>query len=178
MDVSKDVSAAQKSFAIKNTKSMLVCWGIILGCLYIMHWFYKDDNGDVDWLIYAVPAFLVFLAFLRFLAIKDGIVVSPERNKFEFYGGAMAASNFSDFLSPSWLLQFFKRYSWDLDSITSCKKDYKRLVSKSGTVHELYYLCVSSTKGNVKIELSEGKVDEAIAVLVSVRDMGKPILNR
>ena len=77
MDVSKDVSAAQKSFAIKNTKSMLVCWGIILGCLYIMHWFYKDDNGDVDWLIYAVPAFLVFLAFLRFLAIKDGIVVSP-----------------------------------------------------------------------------------------------------
>lgn len=143
-----------------------------------MHWFYKDDNGDVGWLIYAVPAFFAFLAFLRFLAIKDGIVVSPERNKFEFYGGAMAASNFSDFLSPSWLLQFFKRYSWDLDSITSCKKDYKRLVSKSGTVHEFYYLCVTSTKGNVKIELSEGKIDEAIAVLVSLCNMGTPILNR
>ena len=169
MNVSKDVSAAQKSFAIKDTQSMLVCWGIILGCLCIMYWFYKNDNGDVNWLIYAVPAFFAFLAFLRFLAIKDGIVVSLERNKFEFYGGAMDASNFSDFLSPSWLLQFFKRYSWDLDSITSCKKE---------TVHESYYLCVTSTKGNVKIELSDGKVDEAIAVLVSLCNMGTPILNR
>ena len=134
--MSKDVSAAQKSFAIKDTQSMLVCWGIILGGLWI----------------------------------KDGIVVSLERNKFEFYGGAMDASNFSDFLSPSWLLQFFKRYSWDLDSITSCKK--------GETVHESYYLCVTSTKGNVKIELSEGKVDEAVAVLVSLCNMGTPILNR
>lgn len=178
MDVSNNASATQKPFVIKNTGAIFICWLFILASLYGVYWLYQNDNNDTPWLFYAIPISLGLISRLRLNAIKDGIVIDVEKNKFEFYGGAMAANDFSDYFSPSWLLQFFKRYSWKLDSITSCRKDFKTTVSDKGHVSTTYYVCITSTNGNVSIPLSEGKVDEALAILVSVCNMGSPILNR
>jgi hypothetical protein len=121
--------------------------------------------------------------FLAFRVNAKGYIADVEADTLEYPGGGIAADSILSYLSPNFLLQFFKRYTLNISDIrhVDVYSETKRRVSDSGKVSSktTHYLDVNGEFGAISFSfVTKGKRDELYSLLVQLNEMGNPILNR
>lgn len=137
-----------------------------------------------DDLLLGIAGIIVSLfVFKIFLVTAKGFKINIENDTLEYPGGGIAADSIFSYITPSYLLQHFKRYSLKISEIREVEKysQTKTNVSDSGKITSTttHYLDINGEFGAIQFSfMTKGKRDELYSLLVQLNDMGSPILNR
>ncbi len=129
------------------------------------------------WPLVVILGALTLLFVLAARASWNGVVVDTAAGTAEFPGGGISANNVFELLSPSWLFQIARRQRIALKQINHIRRITERAPQqRRGHRVRLHYLSVQGSFGAIRVHfISEGKRDQAFALLREVCHAGAPV---
>lgn len=171
-------SSSRENFKVKDAKGMLTTFVVMLILCFINYWLLTsvENFTDIFNILQVAALILLLMSIFRFKAILPGVEFDFESGKLSFPGGAIAANNFTDYFTPSFLLQFFKRYSIDIEEIAQIYTTFDYRFWDNEHRRRIYKLELSGSFGAAAVEFeSEQKCDQLYAIIRSVNNMGTPV---
>jgi hypothetical protein len=189
---SKSMISKSGVYRIRDTTTLL--WTILgVAILAVGSWFYHsmiieaviagDSDLDLKLTIAATIDFLLVLTAFRLSAIWDGVKLDLQNRTIDFGGGGVEANDLSDYLKPSFLLQYFMRHRINLDDISQMQMDTQTTrawndSTKSWIENTTHFIRLQGRFGSASIPFaSEGKCDQLYSAIREANRMGNPIFS-
>lgn len=145
-------------------------------------WSQITSEDNISSAAFAVFFNILFvIIFFRLKALWGGVKVDLDNSTLEFPGGSMSANDFIDYFKPSFLFQYFMRYTININDIRELYQKTERSVEKSNVgdkINYQYAIAINGSFGAASIWFSnEGKCDEIYSAIRQINNMGEPIFN-
>lgn len=139
----------------------------------------EDNISSAAFAVFFNVLFLVIL--FRLKALWGGVKVDMDNATLEFPGGGVSANDFIDYFKPTFLLQYFMRYTIKIDEIRELYQRTEERVERSNVGSRIKYqyaIAINGSFGAATIWFSnEGKCDEIYSAIRQINNMGEPIFN-
>ena len=139
------------------------------------------EEPGMDTFIYALISDLLLLIVVwRLKTIWNGIEVDAENRRLSFQGGGIAANDFADYFKPDYLLQYFKRFDFDIDEISQIQANdittqYWNKQAAEYQTKTTYTIQFVGQFGAATVKfISSGKRDQIYNIVRQLNQMGTP----
>lgn len=167
-------------FVVKDINHILILIGVFIFCIVgVIYCVSRIGGNETKEMLSTLPFIVIlgFFVYLRLRAVLPGTIVNLSKDTVSFNGGGISANNLTDYLSPSFLFQFFRREEIKLSSIRQIIADQKTTISKKGVPITKYFLRFNGKFGSVSLKFqNEHKRDELYSLIRSANEMGSPIV--
>jgi len=162
-----------------------MCIASILGVV-LLAFISTDIFTSMGWGIRILySCLLLFWILLLYWSIKIamnlnlGVLVDPNNDLLEYYGGGNSAESIFDYINPKFLFQALYRFNLKISHITQISEFRNSFVSDKGYVSHSYGVSIQGTfsQGTVNIKFADAaKRDQLYNAIRSINRMGEPII--
>lgn len=166
-----------------GTLTLAIDWNIYLqSSTEFWTWSKITAEDNISSAAFAVFFNVLFLVILfRLIALWGGVKVDMDNGTLEFPGGNVSANDFIDYFKPSFLFQYFIRYTINIGDIRELYQKTEQKVERSNIGSRIKYryaIAINGSFGAASIWFSnEGKCDEIYSAIRQINNMGEPIFN-
>lgn len=172
-----NVNNSQNILKIRDTgKIVNLCFGMLV-CLIVFGILIYNAQHPLAYIFAVIVGVTGWIQYLRIKVILNGITLNIKDDLITFPGGGITFNSTEETFAN--LKQYVKSYSWNISDIMHISTRCDCRTDKKGNVHYSYILSFTGVPGAVDLSFSNvGQRDQLYSFIVSLNEMGVPIVNR